>query len=75
MWNQLTKEFKPTKFVHSDALEHACAAFVQNQETVFHQNWSETERSKSSTWELKTVALALGSCKCVENAEYSLVYR
>ena len=55
-------EFKLTKSIYSDASDHACAAFVRNQEVVFHQNWSESKRFKSSTWrELKTVSLAITS--------------
>ena len=59
-------EFKPTKLVYSDASDHACAAFVQNQNQnkIFHENWSEVEKSKSSTWrELKAVSLAIESCR------------
>ena len=55
-------EFKPTKSIYSDASDHACATFVRNQEVVFHQNWSESEKLKSSTWrELKTISLAITS--------------
>ena len=55
-------EFKLTKSIYSDASDHACAAFVRNQEVVFHQNWSESEKLKSSTWrELKTISLAITS--------------
>ena len=50
----------PAKFVYSDASDHACGSFIQNEGKVFHQNWSSAERTKSSTWrELKTVELAL----------------
>lgn len=57
-----TNEFKPTKLVYSDASDHACAAFVQKPNVVFHQNWSESEKGKSSTWrELKAVCLAIES--------------
>ena len=50
----------PAKFVYSDASDHACGSFIQNENKVFHQNWSPAERTKSSTWrELKTVELAL----------------
>ncbi|CAH3128854.1 unnamed protein product, partial [Porites lobata] len=39
---------------------YACGSFIQNENKVFHQNWSPAERKKSSTWrELKTVELAL----------------
>ena len=48
------------KFVYSDSSDHACGSFIQNENKVFHQNWSPAERTKSSTWqELKTVELAL----------------
>ena len=47
------------KFVYSDASDHACGSFIQNEGKVFHQNWSSAERTKSSTWrELETVELA-----------------
>ena len=50
----------PAKFVYSDASDHACGSFTQNENKIFHQNWSSAERRKSSTWrELKTVDLAL----------------
>ena len=43
---------QPTKFVYSDASDHACGSFIQ-------QNWSPTEGRKSATRrELKTVELA-----------------
>ena len=39
----------PTIFVYSDASDHACGSFIQNEGKVFHQNWSSAERTKSST--------------------------
>ncbi|CAH3189860.1 unnamed protein product [Porites lobata] len=51
----------PAKFVYSDASVHACGSFIQNENKVFHQNWSPAERKKSSTRRerLKTVELVL----------------
>ena len=50
----------PAKSVYSDASDHACGSFIQNEGKVFHQNWSSAKRTKSSTRrELKTVELAL----------------
>ena len=40
----------PAKFVYSDASDHACGSFIQNEGKVVHQNWSPAERTKSSTW-------------------------
>ena len=60
------------KFVYSDASDHACGSFIQNEGNVFHQNWSSAERSKSSTWrELKTVELALISFAPSLRARYA----
>ena len=50
----------PARFVYSDASDYACSSFIENEHKIFHQNWSATEGSQSSTWrELKTVDLAL----------------
>ena len=50
------------KFVCSDASDHACSSFIDNEQKIFHQNWSPAESSKSSTWrELRTVDLALSA--------------
>ena len=52
----------PAKFVYSDASDHACSSFIDNDHKMFHQNWSPAESSKSSTWrELRTVDLALSA--------------
>ena len=52
----------PAKFVYSDASDHACSSFIDNEHKIFHQNWSPAESSKSSTWrELRTVDLALSA--------------
>ena len=52
----------PAKFVCSDASDHACSSFIDNEHKIFHQNWSPAESSKSSTWrELRTVDLALSA--------------
>ena len=57
------REQRLTELIYSDASNRACAAFIQSEETVFHQNWSELESVKSSTWrELKAVSLAIESC-------------
>jgi len=50
----------PVKFVYSDASDHACSSFIDNEHKIFHQ--SPEESSKSSTWrELRTVDLALSA--------------
>ena len=52
----------PTKIVYSDASVVGCASVIDIEGYTFHQNWSETERLKSSTFrELRTVELALKS--------------
>ena len=52
----------PAKFVYSDASDHACSSFIDNDHKIFHQNWSPAESSKSLTWrELRTVDLALSA--------------
>lgn len=52
----------PVKFVYSDASDHTCSSFIDNEHKIFHQNWSPEESSKSSTWrELRTVDLALSA--------------
>ena len=53
----------PVNFVCSDASDHACSSFIDNEyNNIFHQNWSPAESSKSSTWrKLRTVVLALSA--------------
>ena len=52
----------PAKFVYSDASDLACSSFIDNEQKIFHQNWSPAESSKSSTWrKLRTVDLALSA--------------
>ena len=52
----------PTKIVYSDASVIGCASVIDIEGYTFHQNWSEPERLKSSTFrELRTVELALKS--------------
>ena len=51
---------KPSRIVYSDASISACGSFVTLDGTVFHQNWSDFERSQSSTFrELLAVLLSL----------------
>lgn len=48
------------KVTYSDASNLACAAFGENSNLVFHQNWSPEESAQSSTWrELRAVSLAV----------------
>ena len=50
----------PPRFLYSDASDYACSSFIENEHKIFHQNWSPTEGSQSSTWrELRIVDLAL----------------
>ena len=52
----------PTKIVYSDASETACASVIDIEGYTFHQNWSEPESLKSSTFEeLRTAELKLKS--------------
>ena len=55
--------FQPSpRFLYSDASDYACSSFIENEHKIFHQNWSSTEGSQSSTWrELRTVDLALSA--------------
>ena len=51
---------KPSKIVYSDASNSACGSFITLEGNVFHQNWSDFERSQSSTFrELLAVSLSL----------------
>ena len=51
---------KPTKIVYSDASNSACGSCIHLEDKMFHQNWSEFERSQSSTFrELLAVSLSL----------------
>ena len=51
---------KPSRIVYSDASISACGSFITLDGKVFHQNWSDFERSQSSTFrELLTVLLSL----------------
>ena len=40
----------PARFVYSGASDYACSSFIENEHKIFHQNWSATEGSQSSTW-------------------------
>ena len=52
----------PTKIVYSDASDTGCRSVIEMEGRTFHQNWSELESHKSSTYrELRTVELALKS--------------
>ena len=51
---------KPTKIVYSDASNSACGSYIQLEDKIFHQNWSDFESSQSSTFrELLAVSLSL----------------
>ena len=51
---------KSLRIVYSDASSSACASFITLDGKVFHQNWSDFERSQSSTFhELLAVLLSL----------------
>ena len=50
----------PSVIVYSDASANACGAILNVNDKIFHTNWSDDERTKSSTWrELQTVYLAI----------------
>ena len=46
--NQLPHSL-PVKGTYSDASNLACGSFVENSNSVFHQNWSPEENAQSST--------------------------
>ena len=51
---------QPSRIVYSDASISACGSFITLDGKVFHQNWSDFERSQSSTFrELLAVLLPL----------------
>ena len=51
---------KPSRIVYSDASISACGSFITLDGKVFHQNWSDFERSQSFTFrELPAVLLSL----------------
>ena len=51
---------KPSRIVYSDASSSACGSFITLDGKVFHQNWSDFERSQSSMFcELLAVLLSL----------------
>ena len=51
---------KPSRIVYSDASISACGSFITLDDKVFHQNWSDFERSQSFTFrELLAVLLSL----------------
>ena len=51
---------KPSRIVYSDASISACGSFITLDGKVLHQNWSDFERSQSSTFrELLAVLLSL----------------
>ena len=47
----------PARFVYSDASDYACSSFIENEHKIFHQNWSATEGSQSSTWHFPPLLL------------------
>ena len=51
---------KPSKIFYSDASASARVSFIEFEANVFHQNWSDFEKSQSSTFrELLAVSLSL----------------
>ena len=51
---------KPSKIFYSDASASACGSFIEFEGNVFHQNWSDFEKSQSSAFrELLGVSLSL----------------
>ena len=46
--------------IYSDASASACSSFIEFEGKVFHQNWSDFEKSQSSTFrELLAVSLSM----------------
>jgi len=55
---------KPSKIVYSDASNSACGSYIQFEDKIFHQNWSDYESAQSSTFrELLAVSLSLKAFK------------
>ena len=51
---------KPSKIIYSDASASACGGFIEFEGKVSHQNWSDFEKSQSSTFrELLAVSLSM----------------
>ena len=51
---------KPTRIIYSDASGVGCGSVIAIEDKVFHQNWSEEESKKSSTFrELSAVSLSI----------------
>ena len=51
---------KPTKIVFSNASNSACGSYVEFEDKIFYQNWSDFESSQSSTFcELLAISLSL----------------
>ena len=51
---------KPIKIVYSEASNSACGSFIQFEDKILHQNWSDFDSSQSSTFrELLAVSLSL----------------
>ena len=53
---------KPSRIVYSDASISACGSFITLDDKVFHQNWSDFERSQSSTF--RELLAVLFCCVC-----------
>ena len=41
---------KPIKIVYSEASNSACGSFIQFEDKILHQNWSDFDSSQSSTF-------------------------
>jgi ribonuclease HI len=65
---------KPSKIIHYDASNSGYGIIIDLDGKVFQQNWSDFERSQSSTYrELKAVLLFLQAFKC-ELASQSILW-
>ena len=63
---KLLSEYKvPSVIMYSDASTYAATAYsCQLDKVVFHKMWSDTEKTKSSTWrELKAIESCVNTCK------------
>ena len=68
---------KPSRTVYSDASISACGSFITLDGKVFHQNWSDFERSQSSTFRepLAVFLFAFSTRRCFTNVACNWLLR
>lgn len=66
---------KPSRVVYSDASSSGCGTIIELDGKVFQQNWSDEEKSQSSTYrELKAVLLSLSAFQAELKSQLVLWY-